>query len=258
MKMKTAIVWLLVLLPASFLPTQAQDSVTLEPTKQLRKGVDAWPLLAHAATPAQQHVNVILNHLNATMAGSLKDCDANYRDWAKQVNQPLTGKNAVEDDWQRTITVTMTGPRFLSIVAVDGYVFCGGAHPDSDTLAMVFDLTTGRPVNWTILIAQSADASSFSDSIADGTTVGALVVPALKAMTLAKADPDCKDAFPDPLSYQLWPDAKAGTLVAEPFDLPHVVAACADDLALTPDQARKLGFDETILNAIARAHREQR
>jgi hypothetical protein len=137
-----------------------------------------------------------------------------------------------------------------------GISFAGGGHPNRDSLAMVFDLATGKPVNWMSLIGNSANASVYSDSNSDGTTVGALIVPALRMMTIAKADKECKDAFRNPQSYQLWPDAKSGTLTAEPFGLPHVVAACADDLALTPDEARKVGFDETLLSAIAQAHRQ--
>jgi len=228
--------------------------VSLEPIKQLRAGVDAWPMIANASTPAEQQVNALLHRLNEHMVESLKDCDGNYRDWAKQVDQPLTGKNAVEYDWERTITVTMTGPRYLSIVAVDEYVFCGGAHPNRDTLAMVFDLNTGRSVNWMNLISKSSNASAYSDTNSDGTRVGALNVPALRVMSLARADEECKEAFRNPQPYQVWPDAKSGTLKAEPFGLPHVVAACANDLALTADEARGVGFDETLLSAIAQAH----
>lgn len=253
--MTTVIVLLLVMLSAGLAPAQSRNSVSLEPIKQLRKGVDAWPLIDQPSTPAERSVNSILSRLNERMAKSLKDCDGRYRDWAKLVGQPLTGRNGMENDLERTITVTMTGPRFLSIVAVDSFVFCGGAHPDNDTLAMVFDLTTGKQVNWTTLIAKSAGGSSYSDSIWDGTSVGALIVPALRAITIAHSNEDCKDAFPSPQPYQLWPDAKSGTLTAEPFGLPHVVAACADDLHLTPDQARKLGFNQILLNAIGQAHR---
>ena len=117
----------------------------------------------------------------------------------KQVDQPLVGKNVVADDWERKITVTVTGPRFLSMVAVDS-LFCGGAHPDSDTLAMVFDLTTGRPVNWMDLVPKSANASAISDSNSDGTKVGALIVPALRDLSLNETVEDCKDAFQNPQS----------------------------------------------------------
>ena len=254
-KMKTAVLLILVLSTASLASAQPSDSVTLEPVKQLRKGVDAWPLIANPTTPAEQHINATLSRLNQRMQQSLRDCDQSARDAFKELGSDAPkGQDPTADDWQRTIKVTMTGPLFLSIVASDD-TSCGGAHPDTDTLAMVFDLTSGRPANWMNLIAKSANASSHSDSITDGTTVGALIVPALRAISVAKADKDCKDAFEDPQSYQIWPDARSGTLVAEPFDLPHVVAACADDLALTIDQARKLGFDEALLTAIATAHR---
>jgi hypothetical protein len=256
MRIETAIVLFAVLVPGCLALPQGQDSVSLDATKQLRSSVDAWPLISHPSTPAERHANDVLHRLNENMASSLKGCDVNYREWASQVHQPLTGKNAVEHDWERTITVTMTGPRFLSIVAIDGYVFCGGAHPNRDTLAMVFDLTTGKPVNWMNFIGKLANASAYSDSNSDGTTVGALIVPKLRAMALANAKEECKEAFQNPQSFQLWPDAKSGTLIAEPFGLPHVVAACAEELALTPDQARKMGFDETLLSAIAQAHRQ--
>ena len=226
----------------------------MKPIEHLRKGVDAWPLIAHASSSAEQNVNATLNQLNERMTKTLTDCDGGYRDWAKQVDQPLTGKNAVESDWQRKIRVTMTGPRYVSMVAIDT-VFCGGTHPDSDTHAIVFDLTTGKLVDWMTLIAESANVSTYSDSNSDGTTVDALIIPALRPLTIAHAIEECKDAFQNPQPYQLWPDAKSGTLTAEPFGLPHVVAACADDLKLTLDQARKLGFSEALLSAIEQAHR---
>ncbi|MGC2638387.1 MAG: hypothetical protein WA294_14480 [Acidobacteriaceae bacterium] len=254
--MRIAIVLLLVSLSAGRVPAQSGDSARLEPIRQLRKGVDAWPLIAHASTPAERSVNAILNRLNERMTKALSDCDENYRERVKQVAQPLMGNNAQEGDWERKITVTMAGPHYLALVAIDSIVFCGGAHPDSYTLAMVFDLTTGSPVIWMNLIAASANASAYSHTTYDGTTVGALIVPALRAMTIAQAVEDCKSAFLTPQPYQLWPDAKSGTLTAEPIDLPHVVAACADDLKLTPNQARALGFDNALLSAIAQAHRQ--
>ena len=246
-------VGMLALVPFAF--GQRPDSVKLKPIKQLRKGVDAWPLIADASTPAERNINATLTRLNERMVKSLVDCDRSYREWAKMMDQPLAGKDAQQGSWEREITITMTGPGFLSMVA-KGSAFCGGAHPDDDTRAIVFDLTTGRPVDWVNLIAESAKASTYSDSNSDGTEVHALIVPGLQSLTIAHASEDCKDAFDDRQSYQLWPDAKSGTLVAEPFGLAHAVVACADDLRLTLDQAGKLGFDEMLLSTIAQAHRK--
>ena len=85
--------------------------------------------------------------------------------------------------------------------------------------------------------------------------MGALILPALQAASLAAADADCKDAFQDPQPFLIWPDAKRGILVAQSFDLPHVVQACANEVDLTVDLARKMGFSESLLGAIIQAHR---
>jgi len=44
------------------------------------------------------------------------------------------------------------------------------------------------------------------------------------------------------------------TLVAEAIGVPHVVQACAEEIPLTMEQARKLGFDESLVSAIEQAH----
>ncbi|MGB8259044.1 MAG: hypothetical protein WCE75_01780 [Terracidiphilus sp.] len=230
-----------------------QGEIKLTPAAKIRKGVDAWPLIAGAEDAASKRVNATLTRLNLTMRQSLKDCDASLLDSFKEEGRKPAGKNPVENDWTRTIEVTMAGPRFLSLVATDE-ADCGGAHPNSDTIAMVFDMTTGTPVNWLALVAKGAGAKAFVDSVIDGTKVGALILPGLKKINLAAAEKDCREAFLDPQSFQLWPDAKKGALIAEAFDLPNVVAACANPFALTAEQARGLGFDAALLAAIDAAH----
>ena len=239
---------------ASTAPQQADSgTVQLTPMKHLRKGVDAWPLIENPTSPAEQRVNATLTRLNQRLAKALQDCDTNARASMKEDGQSSKGQDPTVDDWSRTVEVTMTGPRFLSIVATDE-IFCGGAHPDGDQMAMVFDMTTDSPVNWIKLLPKSSTPSALTDTVADGSTMGALVLPALRKILLAAADADCKDAFQDPQGFLLWPDAKHEALVAQPFDLPHVVQACANEINLTLDQARKLGFDETLLTAIQQAH----
>jgi Deacetylase PdaC len=235
--------------------TPAAGSLRMEPVKQLRKGVDAWPMIVSTGTPAAQRVNETLTRLNRQLMQSLHDCDADYKSWLKAADHPENALNQISTDWSRTIKVTMEGPRFLSLVASDE-TFCGGAHPNGDVIAMVFDMTTGAPVDWTKMVVKSAGASVNSATLSDGSTAGALVLPALQKMNLAAAHADCKDAFQDPQPFLVWPDAKGGTLVAQPFDLPHVVQACANEISLTMDQARKLGFDKNLLTAIEQAHRQ--
>lgn len=224
------------------------------PIKQVRKGADAWPLILDANDAASKRVNAILQEMNLKLALDLKECDTNYAAWAKEVGHESGGTGSVAGDWERKVEVTMTGPRFLSIVATDDF-FCGGAHPDSDRIAMVFDMSTGDPVDWTTMITKTAGASSYTDTVYDGTEVGALILPGLEKINLALASPECKDAFSDQQSFLIWPDAPKGQLVAIAYGLPHVVSACEEEIHLTMEQVRALGFDETIIDAIELAHR---
>ena len=225
--------------------------IVVEPVGELRKGVNAWPLIVSPANDAERRVNATLTKLNERLAKALRDCDADYLAWARQTGND---HSQIADDWSRAVAITMQGPRYLSLVASEE-MFCGGAHPNEDQIALVFDMNTGRPVNWVALVAKSSGASSSTDSVADGSNAGALILPDLRAMSVAAASADCKDAFQDPQSYVLWPDAKKERLVAQPFDLPHAVMACSVEMKLTMEQARKMGFNDSLLTAIAEAHR---
>jgi hypothetical protein len=70
-----------------------------------------------------------------------------------------------------------------------------------------------------------------------------------------EADSDCQGYFEEERPFALWPDAESGTLKAEVAGLPHVALPCKNELKLTIEQARNLGFDETLLQAIDEAHR---
>lgn len=239
--------------------TTASTYVQLGPIKQLRKDVDAWPLIVAPDTSAAQHINTTLALLNQQLAQSLLDCDADYRQWLIMLSESGVTRNPASDkesaEFSRIVQVTMTGPRFLSLVGSQE-TFCGGAHPDSEQISIVFDMTTGATVNWVALLPKSAQASAYSETASDGSTVGALILPALRKSLVASATADCKDAFLNPQPFLIWPDAKREVLVTQPFDLPTAVLACANEIDLTIDQARKLGFDGTLLTAIEQAHRQ--
>lgn len=228
--------------------------IKVAPVTQLRPGVDAWPLILDPETPPEQRVNATLTNLNQRLQHALQDCDASYQESLKQMGDGAKNQDPVSKDWSRRIVVTMRGPRFLSLLASDS-TSCGGAHPNSDQVAMVFDMNSGAPVNWTAVMASTAGAAAYKGTSMGGSAAGALVLPGLKTMAVAVADADCKDAFLDTQPFLIWPDAQHGKLVAQPFDLPHVVQACANQIDLTPDQARKLGFDESLVGAIEQAHR---
>jgi hypothetical protein len=228
----------------------SSEMVNVGPIRKLRKGVDAWPIIGRPDNSATRQINETLAQLNLRLAQSLRECDSDLKTMEDGQNK----KNSVQGDWSRKVKVTMEGPRFLSLVAIDEFVFCGGAHPDRDTMALLFDIASGTLLDWTSLVARSAGPLKGSDTVSDGSTVEALVLPALQKMNFAVHEGDCKDAIVQPKSFLIWPDAKQGRLVVYPFDLPHVIQVCAKGIELTMNQARELGFDEGLLDAIARAH----
>ena len=233
--------------PAALAPFQ------VEAVRQVRKGVDLWPLIVNPVTPAELRVNKTHSLLNRRLGTALTGCDASALEDMKQNGKIPKGYNPATEDWSRKVQVTMVDPRFLSVVESEDYD-CGGAHPDSGQMALVFDMTTGSPVNWVLQVPKSAGASAYTDNTMDGSKMGALILPALRPMAVAAAVDDCKEAFSDAQSFQIWLDAKRGTVVAQAFGLPHAGAECAQEINLTIDQARKMGFSETILIALEQAH----
>ncbi|MGO8739538.1 hypothetical protein [Rhodoblastus sp.] len=202
-------------------PAIAQDAVQLAPRPPVAKDVDAFPRLkAGAPAEVMARIDKALDADEARLRASRKDCLAQAEG---------------HGDWSRTVEVTMAGPGFLSYVARDQY-FCGGAHPDFGALALVFDLRAGRPVDLVKLLP-GLHLKGALDSSADGAQIGTIASPELTALyrklTAPGLDADCKSALDNEnLIFIAWPDAKAGGLVIEPENLPHVIAACGDDATL--------------------------
>jgi hypothetical protein len=235
--------------------TMGTGAIQIGPVKELRKGVDLWPLIVNPDNPAELRVNATLTQLNRRLAQALNDCDAEALNQSKQMSDTTKDRDSASGDWSREVQVTMAGPRFLSLIESEDW-FCGGAYPDEEEMSLVFDMTTGAPVNWTEIVAKSAGASSSPYPVTDDNPIETLILPGLQKMNIAAANKNCKNIFREPESFIIWPDAMSDTLVAQPSDLPHVVQACAKKIVLTIEQARKLGFSESLLSAIEQAHRQ--
>ena len=229
-------------------------TVRLQPIVHLRKGVDAWPLIAHPANAAELRVNASLQEMNHRLAQALRGCDdalalsPQSKDSAGQKIKDATG------DWERRVTVAMQGPRFLSLIVSDEISFCGGNYPNREDIAVVFDLTTGELVRWDAFVAQSAEAQADSESTLDGSRQATLILPALEKLNTPAADDACKNVFKEKQSFLVWPDAQMGQLEAEATGLPHVVQGCVQKIRLSTKKARELGFNDDLLTAIEQAH----
>jgi hypothetical protein len=93
------------------------------------------------------------------------------------------------------------------MVATDGF-YCGGAHPEDDLTALVFDMETGKQVDWKALVAKSSGASSPKNPPGDGEGTRPLMLPELQVIYAAAEETYCKDYFEDEQAFVIWPDAE--------------------------------------------------
>jgi hypothetical protein len=241
MRLRLSYLILAVVLAAG--PARSAEPIRLAPQPAIGAGLPAFPRIAAPDGPATQRINQALTAADARLRAAAKDCAANAAD----------PKDA---DWQRTITVPMRGPVYLTLVATDS-LFCGGAHPDSDSFALAYDLRTGAPLNWERLLPKTLAGKATLDTAADGTRLGVLASPALTALylKLSKPDADCGSALRDAdLQFMLWPDAARQGVAMQPSGLPHVIAACGDDAVIPLATLRTLGVEPAVLDAIAAGH----
>lgn len=217
----------------------ASAAVAIKATPQLAKGFDAFPRLA-VAGPMADRINAGLAAADARGLKALQACRA----------------DAPQGSWTRSVDVTMRGPEFVGFVAHDDFD-CGGAYPNTAIIPLVYDLATGRPVDWTRLFPKEVVGVASTVAGGDGTTLGVLSSRTLRSRYLAglKMEGDCADALDAAEHFMLWPDAKAGGLVLHQEDLPHAVQACGGPVTIPADKLNGFGASPRLIDAIAAAHR---
>jgi len=245
---KTRVFLCLVFLATSTSQARAvndSSSIKLKKLPPVAINVAAFPRLVAGADPAiVERINKLLARGDGRVRNAARDCLRMGRKRA---------------DWSRKVSVTMQGPRYVSFVASDDY-YCGGAYPDTSTVALVFDLNTGGLVDWAKLLPELAQRTG-ADTAGDGSTLGTVSSDRLSDLyrDLAKrggGEPECVDALKETeMNFLLWPDAKQDGLVVQP-DLAHVIAACGPALPIPLETLRSLGVDAGFLKAIAAAHRQ--
>lgn len=219
----------------------------------------AWP--SHAAGPVVLRSSRPVGPHIAAFPRLVRGASAKA---AARINRALTAAEQGvgcegKGDWHRTILVTMRGPRYLSLLAQDDW-YCGGAYPDTDAVAMVFDLDTGTPIDWRGLFpADVIDAATTSPGgDAAPLRVSSDALWRLYARAVAAdgvgADPQCRQVLADQTggALMLWPDAATDGLDVQPADFPHVIKACGPP---ETSALQELGANADLLAAIAEAHR---
>jgi len=224
------------------------DLVLIRPPR-IAKDIAAMPQIAHPADDAQRRINAALKRLDTAVAVAAPDC-----------RKDAQGPDAAAAYWARKVDAPMAGPGYLSIVITDD-AFCGGAHPNTATMSIVYDLRTGRPVDWTKLLPPSLTGKIALAKGMDGTRMVTLTSPELLKLYLdayrhsdSGRDPECMDAVTpgDPPASMVWLDAKQHGLAVQ-FDLSHVVQNCAIPMIIPASVLRAKGADASMIAAIEAA-----
>ena len=227
----------------------------IRPTLVLCAALAAAPLIAYAAAPpapvvaaAPLHTSgakatyprltkfpdaKIMAKVNALLATKEKEDRGAYTDCLAQLKDMKMKPD--KDSYNEDITVRYLSARLLSIEVVTSY-YCAGAYPTNGAeTPLSFDLSTGTAIDWT---TQFKPGFLSVESKADVPPPSMLTKIYRARYSKAPDDADCRQAITDQDPFSgppiVWLDAKGG-VVFQP-DLPHVTAACALPLTLTPAQ----------------------
>lgn len=233
----------------------AQTTIRLVPQPDIAMGVAALPRMVPGKAPAGA-INDALAAADARVRAAAAECRTGLA-----ASHPGPGRHA----WTRRIMVAMRGPGYLSLVVEDD-ADCGGLHPSAGRFALVYDLRTGRPPNWSRLLSGTLMRRRSVEAGLDQTPIGLVDGPALKSLYLArvgaaaaKVDDRCMDALRQMAEpFVLWPDARQGGLMVQPSGLSHAMAACGVPALLDLAVLRRQGVRPSLLDAIDTAHRAGR
>jgi hypothetical protein len=234
---------LLAFLCAAGAAPAADRAVHLVVPPPVRKDIAALPQIADPADDAERRINAALKRLDLNVLKAARACKGG--------------------DWARSVDVPMRGPGFLSLTITDA-VYCeGNAHPDSATMSIVYDLTTGKPVDWTQLLPTSLTGKVALEEQADGSKIVTLASKRLFELYIAgygAGEPpssdleECRQALLDqatdgPPGMMVWLDAQGGGLAVQ-VGLPHVVKACEDPVVVPVAVLRTEGAQPALLKAL--------
>ncbi len=234
--------------------TGAAQSVRLDLSKNTNQDIarpdGSLPMLLSPITPATNRINAVITKANKAWAQFEKDCRGTV--------------SHADFEATRSAHVAMNGPRYLSLVISEEWNCPGTPHPDHDTVALVYDLQTGRPLDWTTMLpARLLSRLHVEEAGCCGPKIAFLSSPDLDRLyvrTLKATERDtqrwsnCSDAINDAsLDFVAWPDAKQNGVVLQPV-LAHAVAACADEALVSVSNLRSLGAAERFVRAIEEGH----
>jgi hypothetical protein len=227
----------------------ADRAVHLVVPPPVHKDIAAMPQIADPADDAERRINAALKRLDLNVLKAFRDCKGG--------------------GWERSVDVPMRGPGFLSLTITDSVYCDGNAHPDSGTFSIVYDLATGKPVDWTQLLPASLTGTVALEQQGDGTKVVTLTSKRLFELYMAgygagavpRSDlEECKQAFLDEATdglpgMMVWLDAKGGGLAVQ-VGLAHVEKACEEPVVIPAAMLRTEGARAALLQAFDARQRQ--
>ncbi len=236
------------ILAALALLAAAPPAARLSVPAPIAKDYEATPRILSPSTPQVGRINAALARADDRARKLLGECKSG-------------GDNFLERD----VVVDAYGPQFLSLY-ISNSIYCGGAHPDTWQLALTYDLSTGKPINWADYLPADLVAVTALEDAGDGSKIGVLKSPALLAWYRAAVAregtqdnqwwADCKEVYDNPdLALVLWIDAEQGAVMAQASDLPHAVQACISPQMLSIADLRQRGAKPALVEAIEAMHR---
>jgi len=203
--------------------------LTIKATPAVKDGV-RYRALVFGAGPAFPSISLagfeLIGDDAATRrinAGLRKQVPGPQEDWHGCITGGLNA-HGVDGDLDATLAPTLITPRWLG-AALSQADECGGAHPNSGTVLVAFDRSTGALVDLHSWLGNAAlDRSEASADLPP------TLRPAFRRLIMAEAgnvEPDCRDALASQEFWDIGLDRRGLTFRPE---LPHVVQACADDM----------------------------
>jgi hypothetical protein len=212
---------------------------TLHAMPDVTQGVAAFPRL-EGNSKGVAPINAALEAADKRAAATAKSC-----------HDDAAGKGR----WTRSIGVTLLSARFVSFLVHDDY-YCGGPYPDTSEFALVYDLASGAPVDWSRLIPGTASQSA--EVAADETPLVTVSSPQLTSLFKGAAggvstDPECKEVLEggdQPMQFLVWPDAKTKGLSIAVAGLPHAARACGGPVTIPAGKLKELHADSALIDDI--------
>lgn len=168
--------------------------------------------------------------------------------------------------WSRHVSVSMSGPRFASLVIRD-VASCGDAPSRTTESRMTYDLATGDTIAWADFLPpeliEPRDQADTLDFLYEATVRSKVLLDWHADQVLASMDVQTRAECEARILNQsqsgglrIWLDAERGGLAIAPALTGQDATTCAGSSFMPTEDLRRRGAADELVNALDAAHRE--